>query len=357
MPTKYIHRNSDYLSQPHSGKKAPPKGTDADLNLATLTKLFHNEDAAREWLEEKRWPNGPVCPRCGCTNVYKLTAKEGSKHPVRPGVYKCPQCRKAKTADQFTVRIGTIFEESKIPICKWLMAFHLMTSSKKGVSSHQLARELDITVKSAWFLSHRIREAMKKEPVAGMLSGTIETDEAYVGGKPRPASGQWGAPAKRGHGTKKKPVQVLVERDGNAVCQPVAKVAGTRLKGEIRRLVNKDSMIITDELPGYRGIGKEFTGGHRSVNHGFKEYARRDSDGVIVTTNTAESFFAILKRSHYGIHHSMSREHLFRYCNERSFMWDHRKLTDGERMVAAIVGAEGKRLMYREPVANEESRE
>src|SRR5258708_15234718 len=168
MPSKYIPKNTEYLSQPHTGKKNPPTGTDADLNLATLAKLFNDEDAAREFLESKLWAHGRHCPHCGCMTTYALTAKPGSKSPVRKGVYKCKVCRQ-----QFTVRIGTIFEESKLPISKWLMAIHLMTSSKKGVSSRQIARELDVTPKSAWFVTHRIREAMKQEPVAGMLSGIV----------------------------------------------------------------------------------------------------------------------------------------------------------------------------------------
>ena len=136
-------------------RKHNATGTDADLNLATMAVLFTDESKAREFLESKRWPNGPVCPHCGHVKVYVLTAKPDSREPVRPGVYKCGACRK-----QFTVRIGTIFEESKIPLRKWLMAIHLMTSSKKGISSHQIAREVGITQKSGWFLCHRIREAI-----------------------------------------------------------------------------------------------------------------------------------------------------------------------------------------------------
>jgi transposase-like protein len=182
MPTKYKRSTKPRLSP--TGKKAPPTGTDADLNWASMSAMFSDEDKAREFIEGKRWPDGiPVCPHCGEHGAYKLTAKPGSKRPVAPGVYKCKACRK-----QFTVRIGMIFEESKIPLCKWLMAMHLMASSKKGISSHQLARELDITVKSAWFLSHRIRTCMKMEPVTGMLQGVVEADEAYIGGKPRPGA-------------------------------------------------------------------------------------------------------------------------------------------------------------------------
>jgi transposase-like protein len=321
-------------------RKLPPIGTDADLNLSTLSALFTNESEARAFLESKRWPNGPVCPHCGGKEAYKLTAKPNSKNPVRPGVYKCKSCRQ-----QFTVRVGTIFEESKLPLCKWLMAIHLMTSSKKGVSSHQIARELGITVKSAWFVTHRIREAMKCQPLAGMLDGTVEVDETYVGGKPRPGTG----PHKRGRGTKKKPVVVLVERGGNARAVPLENVTADSLKGEIAVNVAKEAVIMTDELGSYQGI-RDNPGEHRTVKHSGGEYSRVDPDGVHVHTNTAESFFALLKRGHYGIFHQMSKKHLHRYCTEFGFRWNHRKVSDGERMTAAIRGAQGKRLMYKMPV-------
>src|SRR5260370_2587075 len=220
-------------------KKNPPTETSADLNLATMAGMFANETEASEFLEKQRWQNGPVCPRCGHKEVYALTGREGSKNPVPKGVYKCAGCR-----EKFTVRIGTIMEESKIPICKWLMAFHLMTSSKKGVSSHQIARECGITQKSAWFLNHRIREAMKKEPMASMLQGVVEVDETYVGGKPRKGTG----PHKRGRGTQKAPAMVLVEREGSARAMPLENVAAERLKGEIAVNVAKQALIMTGEL-------------------------------------------------------------------------------------------------------------
>jgi transposase-like protein len=321
-------------------KKNPPTGTDQDLNLATMAAIFADEEKARDFLESKRWPNGAVCPRCKAVEVYKLTAKPDSKHPVRRGVYKCAKCR-----EQFTVRIGTIFEESKIPLCKWLMAIHLMTSSKKGVSSHQIARECGITQKSAWFLNHRIREAMKKEPMASMLQGVVEADECYIGGKPRKKTG----PHKRGAGTEKAPVMVLVERDGPAHCIPIAQVNSKTLRGEVAVTVAKDAIIMTDELHSYRGV-REDRSMHRTVQHGIQEYARMDRDGVNVHINTAESFFALLKRGHYGIFHKISKKHLHRYCTEFGFRWDRRRVTDGERMVDTIKGTEGKRLMYREPI-------
>jgi transposase-like protein len=323
--------------------KNPPTGTDADLNLASMAAMFSDENKAREFLESKRWPNGPFCPHCKATEVYKLTAKPDSASPVRPGVYKCSKCRQ-----QFTVRIGTILEESKIPICKWLMAIHLMTSSKKGVSSHQIARECGITQKSAWFLNHRIREAMKQEPMASMLQGVVEVDETYVGGKPRKGTG----PHKRGRGTDKAPVVVLVERDGSARCFPLENVTADSLKGEVAVNVAKEAIIMTDELASYRGVRDE-PGQHRTVKHSAGEYARKDPDGVNAHTNTAESFFALLKRGHYGIFHQLSKKHLHRYCTEFGFRWDRRKITDGERMVDVIRGSEGKRLFYRQPTEQE----
>jgi transposase-like protein len=331
-----------------TGKKKKPTGTDADINLVALSHLFVDEDKARAFLESKRWPDGnPTCPHCG-GDGYALERKATSRRPGRKGLKKCRACRK-----QFTVRVGTIFEESKLPLHKWLAAIHMMTASKKGVSSHQIARQLDITQKSAWFLCHRIREAMRKEPMAGMLNGTVEVDESYIGGKPRPKNNpgcKVKEPAKRGRGTNKQPVMVLVERNGNSIAMPVSSVDAPTLKGAVRKLVSKSSTVMTDEWASYAGLGKDFEGGHKTVNHGQKEYVRFEDCGeVFVSTNTAESWFALLKRAHYGIHHQMSKKHLHRYCTERSFMWDNRKVSDGERMVAAIEGAEGKRLMYCEP--------
>lgn len=354
MPSKYKRSVNDYRNQPHSGKKSAPAGTDADLNLVTLAPLFIDEEKAREWLESKRWPDGiPYCPHCG-EEGYALTAKPGSQHPCRPGLKKCKGCRK-----QFTVRIGTIFEESKLPISKWLAAFHLVTSSKKGISAHQMARELGITVKSAWFLCHRIRECMTKEPVAGMLRGEVEADESWVGGKPRHANNPNAAyPPKIGRGqikTTKTPVMVLVERNGNSISFPVQHCDAPTLKDAVRKHVDPSATLLTDESTCYKGLGEEFVGGHHTVCHSRREYVRyvEGSGPTYVSSNTAESWFALLKRSFYGIHHLMSRKHLHRYCCERSFMWNNRKVSDGQRMVAAIEGAEGKRLFYRQPIGLE----
>jgi transposase-like protein len=348
MPSKYVKRNSSYRTQPHSGKKSPATGTDADLNLVSLQELFADETKAREFLEKKRWANGRVCPHCKCAETYPLTAREGSKSPVRPGVYKCrnKDCRK-----QFTVRVGTIFEDSKLPIRVWLAAIHLMTAAKNGISSHELSRQLDITQKSGWFVCHRVRESMKREPMAGMLgkeSGVVETDETYIGARRRRYT------RKGKHGPRsgdKLPVLALVERDGTAVAYPIASPNAETLKGSIRKLVDKSAAIMTDENRCYIGIGKEFDGGHHTTNHSKKEYVRYEQCGPVFvsTTNTVESFFSRLKRSFVGTYHKMSAQHLEKYVTEFAFRWNTRKAADGVRMVEAIKGAEGRRLMYREP--------
>jgi transposase-like protein len=264
---------------------------DEHLNLATLAQIFADEDEARSFLESKRWPNGPVCPHCDHNSgAYALTPKAESRKPVRDGVYCCAACRK-----QFTVRIGTVFEDSHIPLRKWLMAIHLVTSSKKGISSLQLSRELGITPKSAWFLGHRIREAMTDRS-GGLLSGTIEADETYVGGKSH---------GKRGRGTKKTPVMVLLDRDGKARTEKLDRVAAKELKGFVRAHVDPNAKIVTDEFPSYKGLSKEFSGGHSVVNHSKEEYVNKEGEHV----NTAESFFALLKRGRYRIFHSLSKQH------------------------------------------------
>jgi len=307
-----------------------------ELNLATLAALFTDEDSAREFVESIIWPNGPVCPHCEGKEAYALKAKPNSTKPCRAGLYKCKACRK-----QFTVRMGTIFEDSHLPFTKWLMTFHLMTSSKKGVSSLQISRELGITVKSAWFMTHRIREAMRDDS-GEYLEGTVEVDETYVGGKPRKGDGKV---HKRGRGTEKTPVMVLVERNGQARSIPLDNVTGETLRGEVKKHVSTDAIINTDELASYNGLDEVFAG-HETVCHSAGEYSRTNKDGSKVHTNTAESFFALIKRGHYGIFHQLSNKHLHRYVEEFKFRWNRRKTSDGQRMIEAIFGAIGKRLFY-----------
>ena len=300
------------------------------MTLTDIAKM--TEDDARDYLEKLRWPNGPVCPHCESDKVTRL---HGEKH--RAGTIQCNDCR-----EQFTVTVGGVMESSHVPLVKWVLAFHLLCSSKKGMSALQLQRELDLgSYRTAWFMAHRIRHAMEGQPMKEQLSRVVECDETYVGGKPR-YKGQ----SKRGRGTKKAPVMVLVERDGNSVCKPVPRVTRKELRGEIQKHVSEKSMIVTDDFVVYNGIGKHFEGGHESVNHSAKQYVRMTESGFSVHTNTAESFNALIKRGHYGVYHQMSKKHLHRYCSEFSFRWNHRKTNDSVRTEAALRQVEGKRLMY-----------
>jgi transposase-like protein len=302
-----------------------------ELNLSQVTSM--NEDEARQYLESVLWPNGPICPHCGSIKSWSIKGES-----ARDGVYECSECGK-----QFTVTIGTIMQGSHISLRQWLIAFHLMTSSKKGISALQLQRNLGLgSYKSAWYLAHRIRLSMKEESVQKALKGTVEVDETYVGGKPRKENkGSEPKKHKRGRGTDKAPVLALVERRGKVFSKPIENVNAKTLKGAIRTMVHKDSTIMTDEWKSYTGIGKEFTGGHKTVNHGEGEFSRG-----YVYTNTAESYFALLKRGVMGIFHHVSKGHLHRYCDEFSFRWNHRKVSDGERAIAVIKGSKGKRLAY-----------
>lgn len=303
--------------------------------MLTLNKVSAlTEDQARDTIERLLWPSGPICPHCGA--VENLTRMHGEKH--RAGLFQCNNCH-----EQFTVTVGTIFEDSHIPLRKWLMAFALLCSAKKGISALQLQRELDLgSYRTAWFMAHRIREAMKREPLAGLLRGQVEVDETYVGGKPRPEAGE--PKSKRGRGTKKTPVVALVERNGRVRARKVDRVDGATLKAAIRENVDRDSMILTDEFASYQGIGREFRWGHYTVNHSEGEYARGGAH-----TNTVESFFALLKRGVIGSFHHISKEHLDRYCDEFSFRWDHRSTTDSDRTAIALRQTKGKRLTYRRP--------
>ncbi len=298
------------------------------MNFSTLSQL--TEEQARETFERIRWPNGPVCPHCGATSEH-ATKFEGKAHRV--GLYKCNAC-----AEQFTATVGTILEQSHLPIRTWLMAFSLLCSSKKGLSALQLQRQLGIgSYRSAWHMAHRIRHAMSVGPLAELLKGTVEVDETYVGGKPRKGTGKH----KRGRGTKKVPVVALVERSGRVHAHKLERVNAKNLKEAIRENVHKSASIMTDELGSYRGIGTEFEGGHHVVTHSKGEYKRGDAG-----TNEVEAYFALLKRGVMGSFHHISKQHLDRYCDEFSFRWNYRKSSDSERTIEAIRCAEGKRLTY-----------
>lgn len=295
-----------------------------------------DETAAVEFFEKQRWGNTPCCVRCGSVDVYQMKDAKTGERSSRY-LWRCRDCK-----EQYTVRIGTVYEESRIELRHWCYAFWRACTSKKGVSALEIKRHCQISYKSALFLMNRIRFAMAPDPDSPKLTGDVECDEMYIGAR-RP---RYAGISKRGRGTKKIPVFVAVERQGQLRRRIVADVTGQTLKGAIREEVDRQARIITDEHTSYQGIGPEFEGGHETVNHGTREYARGD-----VHTNTAESSHALVKRGIVGIYHNVSREYLHRYLWQFDFMWNSRKLNDGERTVLAVKAAEGKRLMYSGSVA------
>lgn len=309
----------------------PPKFSKlSDMAAIDVGRL--TEDEARTILEGIRWPKGVSCPHCGSIKVTRIQAKS---EKIRDGVIQCNDCR-----GQFTVTVGTIMHRSHITLRQWVQAFYSMCSHKKGISALQLQRNLGLhSYRSAWHLAHRIRTAMGEKTSAGKLKGIIECDETYVGGKPRKSDGK---KHKRGRGTEKTPVMVLVERNGEAISKPIERVDAKNLQSAIRETVDKSSTIMTDECRGYYGIGQGFEGGHKSINHTMGEYVNGD-----ISTNTAESYFALLKRGVHGTFHHISKQHLAKYCDEFSFRWNYRKVNDGNRAEAAIRGADVKRLLYK----------
>ena len=306
-----------------------------ELNLAVLAEQYSDEDNARALLESLRWPNGIVCPHCHASGHYVLKPRPTSKTPSRKGLYKCKTCWR-----QFTVTVGTIFEDSKVPLGKWLMAFFILGSSKKAVSSHQLHRMLGVTYKTAWFMSHRIRHAMNPNlPLGRMLKGTVEVDETYFGRKSDVKHAK----------SSKSCVAALVERGGEVRTRIVATVTQKNMGKCISELVDKSAIINTDNHSAYDGL-KGFKG-HDVVSHSKGVYTKTTPEGRKAGINHCESFFSLMKRGMVGAFHHVSKEHLSRYCDEFAFRWSTRKLTDGERFETAIGMAEGKRLKYRQAVA------
>jgi transposase-like protein len=292
---------------------------------------FTDEDKAREFLQASRWPDGPVCPFCGQLDT---VAKLGG-NSMGPGWYYCSGCR-----DKFTVRVGTLYGRSHIPLHKWLFATHLIISSKKGMSALQLSRMLSLSYKSAWFMCHRIREGMtpaNPAPIGGQ-SNVVEADETFIGGKAKNRAYAKKEP-------KKHAVMTLVDRDGESRSFHVANVKAKTLREKIVTTVSRKSHLMTDELASYEKIGKEFAN-HGTVNHSANQFAKL---GGFMHTNTAECRFSLMKRAVFGTHHSISEAHLPRYLAEWDFKWNTRKITDGERAATALKGIEGKRLTYRRP--------
>jgi transposase-like protein len=302
------------------------------LPTALSHPCYHDDDAAREAFEAVRWPDGPYCPHCG---GFDTVAPLGGKS-MGPGWYWCNKCR-----EKFTVRVGSVLERSHIPMHKWMLAFRFMASSKKGMSAHQLHRTLGIPYKTAWFMAHRIREAMRPadDSQLGGEGKTVEADETYVGGKAKNRAYAKTLP-------RHEAVVSLVERGGKVRSRHVSDVTAATLKPILVDTIAKDTHFRTDQSPVYTETGKGFAS-HETVNHSIKEYVRGDAH-----TNTIEGYFSIFKRGIYGTYHHVSEQHLKRYLCEFDFRYNERialGVYDTERTEKAIRGAAGRRLTYRQP--------
>ncbi|MCB1463846.1 MAG: IS1595 family transposase [Nitratireductor sp.] len=312
--------------------------------------IYTDADKAREHLESIQWPNGPICPHCGNIDPARITKLEGKS--TRPGVYKCKECRKP-----FSVTVGTVFERSHIPLNKWVLASHLLASSKKGMSSHQLHRMLGVTYKTAWFMTHRIREAMKEDvKSSGPIGGegkTVEADETYIGKRETPIKSKQRGDRpfiKKGKSgsTAKRTVVGLVERGGKVRTFHINHATKESVRDVLVRNVSRDTNLYTDESRLYTTTGAEYAS-HRTVKHSAKEYARKEGD-IVVHTNTIENVFSVFKRGMVGVYQHCGEAHLHRYLAEFDFRYNRRaalKISDAERAEDILRQARGKRLTYR----------
>lgn len=300
--------------------------------------MFTDEAVARAVVEGIRWPNGPVCGRCGEIERRYATKREGR--------YRCgnPACRK-----DFTVTTGTVMESSHIKLNKWLLGFYLVSSSKKGMSAHQLHRMLGVTYKTAWFMHHRIREAMRAGGLIAPMGGSgaiVEADETYFGEIDQPrttrADGRPFTKGGKSGPSNKRAIVSLVERGGSVRSFHVPRADLNNVTRIVNENISRETRLMTDESRLYTRVGKEFVS-HETVIHSQKEYVRGD-----VHTNTVEGYFSIFKRGMRGVYQHCSEKHLHRYLAEFDFRYNGRHVTDGERAALAVKGAEGKRLTYRQ---------
>lgn len=307
---------------------------------------FNDETAARAWLEAQRWPDGRVCPHCGNADQAKLKALAGKAH--RPGLCQCAECR-----EQFTVTVGTVMERSKIPLAKWVLGLHLMAASKKGVSAHQLHRMLGVTYKTAWFMAHRLREAMAPLPGSqGPIGGAgkvVEADETYFGKteEKHVSPSRKGRPyTKQGKSNlrNKMAVVALVERGGSVRSFHPAVATKENVVGIVKAHIAAESRLMTDESRLYSGLSAHFIE-HQTVKHSVGEYVRGD-----VHSNTVENYFSVFKRGMRGIYQHCAEKHLHRYLAEFDFRYNTRAklgVSDYERSCQLAAGISGKRLTYR----------
>ena len=307
--------------------------------LTELRQAAVGETQAVAFLEKWRWRGTPCCPLCGSLAVYQMKGRDGNRN--KDYRWRCKDCK-----GMYSVRTRTVFEETRLPLRVWVYAIWKAASGKKGYSALQLSREMEITHKSALFVLRRIRHGVGDESVA-KLTGTIEADEVYIGGKPRykgmTDTKYWG------RGTQKTPVAGVVQRGGDVRFRVVPRITAGHLRDFIAENADRSCRIITDDFNAYKGVGTAFAGGHHTVKHSAKQYVRWGTD---IHSNTIEGVFSLLQRGIMGTFHSVSRKHLPNYLNEFQFRWNTRKLDDGERVARAIRQMDGKRLEYRESIDN-----
>jgi transposase-like protein len=307
--------------------------------LEALRNAAVDEAKSVAFLEQQRWGDQSVCPRCWCLDVYQMKGRDGERN--KDYRWRCRDCKQF-----FTVRTGTPFEETRLPLRVWVYAIWKACSSKKGISALQLSREMEITHKSALFILRRIRHGLG-EAYEPKLTGTIEVDELYMGGKPRYKGSL--AAGKTGRGTVKTPVVGVVQRGGDVRFRMMQRITAENIGKFVIENADLTCRMITDDLNTYKPIGRAFSGGHEIVTHSAGEYVRPGTD---VHSNTIEGVFSLIRRGVMGTFHSISRKHLPNYLNEFQFRWNTRKMNDGQRVTAAIKQIDGKRLEYRESVEN-----
>jgi len=304
------------------------------MKLTAFMKRFGTDEACRAHLESVRWPHGPVCDRCGSVNDAALVSR-------RPGVYRCRACKK-----DFRVTVGTPIEDSRLPLRTWYLAMYLILASSKGISSIKLGEHLGVGQKTAWFLGHRIR-AMLDSGDKTPLSGIVEADETYIGGKRRNVR-KGTPPGVRGRGTSKPMLFAALERGGRARTAPIPSASNEAIDPLLFGWIDRNGVLATDELGVYRWFGGKMRH-HITVNHARGEYARNQR-GFRAHVNTTECFFGLFKRTIIGVFHVISGKHLHRYGAEHEFRWNHRESTVADRIARCLIGQHG-RLQWEELVA------